>query len=503
MNNNGALRKNLTSNIVLFLLNGIISFWLPPFLIRKLGIGAYGIIPLSTAIVGYAALVTVAINGSLSRYLAIDIAEKNFDKASRTFNTSYVAMSVLVVCLLPIMIYGSLNISSLISIPNELIGDSNLLFICVTVSFALTCFSSLFNSSAYVANRLDLVNRVTVINTYVRLIFIFLIFFAFKISLLGYGISFLAGSLISAAYSYYLFRKYTPFISLTFKSFDNTILKDLLSMGGWLVVIQLGTILFLQIDLLVANKMLGNHAAGQYGVLLQWSTMVRTFAITLSGALAPLVLNLYAQKKKQEMIRLTLLSNKLLTLFISCGVGVLCIVSKPLLTVWVGKGIGEMYWLFIIMLIPLPLNLGVLPLFSINRAYNKVRVPGIFTCVMGIINLLLAISLIRFTNLKLYGIAIASAVVLTMKNFLFMPIYTAMNMGVPKITFFRSSISSILIMLISIGLMFVYKSYVEIKNWGGIVFHCGFLFLLLAAISFLLLSRSEKESISSSLLKRK
>ena len=80
MNTAVALKKNLISNVVLFVLNGIISFWLPPFLVKSLGIGAYGLIPLSTSMVGYAAIVTVAINSSLSRFLALDINNQNLDQ---------------------------------------------------------------------------------------------------------------------------------------------------------------------------------------------------------------------------------------------------------------------------------------------------------------------------------------------------------------------------------------------------------------------------------------
>ena len=65
----------------------------------------------------------------------------------------------------------------------------------------------------------------------------------------------------------------------------------------------------------------------------------------------------------------------------------------------------------------------MLPLFSINVAHNKVRIPGILTFFMGFGNLALAIVLPLLTGWGYYGIAIAGAIVLTLKNALFTPWY--------------------------------------------------------------------------------
>ena len=502
MNTASALKKNLISQILLFLLNGIISFWLPPFLVKKLGIGAYGLIPLSSSLIGYAVIVTVAINSSLSRFLALDLTNHNYEAANKTFNTAFTSLFVLLMLLAPFLFIFSFNISSFISIPKGIEHDASILFMCVSVAFIMAAFSSIFNSSAYIANRLDLVNRVSVINTYIRVIFIFGIFLLLKVSLTGYGVAILFGSIISSSYSYYLFKKFTPTIQINFKLFDKSVLSEILSMGWWLIVIQLGSILFLQIDLLVINKVLGNVEAGKYGIILQWSNMIRTLSITLSGALGPLILNLYAKKDFDQMIRLTKLSNKALSLFVGCMVSVLCIIAPALLTIWISKDFASLKWLFILVLLPLPINLGVLPLFSLNRAYNKLRIPGIYTLFMGVCNLLLAIFLVSETSLKLYGVAVASGIVLTFKNFIFMPIYVASNMGISKTTFFKASLSSIVLVSIALAISTFYYSVFEINDWLHLVIHSGVLFIFFCALSYVLLSESEKKMIVSTVLKK-
>ncbi|GAA4785519.1 MATE family efflux transporter [Olivibacter ginsenosidimutans] len=503
MNKKKALIKNLLSNITLFFLNGVIGFWLPPFLIKQLGVGTYGLIPLATTMIGYASLVTVGINGSLSRFLAIDLEKDDSEDANYTFNSAFTALSVILIILTPFLIYFSLNVSSFISLPDGAESDASIQFLCVSIAFIMTSFTAVFNTSAYVANRLDLVNRVSVINTFTRVLLVVCIYVFIAVSLKGYGFAVLVGSVIGSIYSYYLFRKYTPTIKINPSKFRWENLKSLLSMGGWLIVIQLGGILFLQIDLIVINKILGNVEAGKYSIVLQWSNMIRQFSLSLSGALGPLILTLYAKKEFDQMIKLSQLSNKVLTLFIACAVSVLIVISGYLLGIWIKPEFSAMKWLFIVVMVHLPINLGVQPLFSVNRAFNKVRVPGVMTCLMGLLNLILAICLVKYTNLKLYGVAISSAIVLTLKNFVFMPLYAARNMNVHWFTFFKSSLSSIVLVGIALVLFYVYPKVFTIESWTKLIFHSCALFAFFSVISFILLSKTERSMILSMVFKKK
>jgi len=85
----------------------------------------------------------------------------------------------------------------------------------------------------------------------------------------------------------------------------------------------------------------------------------------------------------------------------------------------------------------------VLPLFSINIAFNKVRLPGIVTFFMGIVNFALAIALALFTGWGYYGVAVAGAIVLTLKNTLFTPWYATRILGLSIHTFTCSMIPGI------------------------------------------------------------
>jgi membrane protein EpsK len=92
----------------------------------------------------------------------------------------------------------------------------------------------------------------------------------------------------------------------------------------------------------------------------------------------------------------------------------------------------------ILLTVHLLVNLAVLPLFSINTAYNRVRLPGIVTLSLGIGNFALAVILSLFTGWGYYAVAAAGAIVLTSKNAVFTPWYAAKVLGVGSHTFTRA-----------------------------------------------------------------
>ena len=99
--------------------------------------------------------------------------------------------------------------------------------------------------------------------------------------------------------------------------------------------------------------------------------------------------------------------------------------------------------LMVLLTVHLAVNLAVLPLFPINVAYNRVRVPGIVTFFMGIGNFGLAVALPLLTGLGYYGVAAAGAIVLTLKNAIFTPWYATRVLGVGAHTFTRSMLPGI------------------------------------------------------------
>lgn len=79
---NKQLAINIFSNICIYVLQFVISFLLTPFIVKALGVEAYGFVGLSNNIISYTTLITVALNAMASRFISIEYHKNNIKKAN-------------------------------------------------------------------------------------------------------------------------------------------------------------------------------------------------------------------------------------------------------------------------------------------------------------------------------------------------------------------------------------------------------------------------------------
>lgn len=437
------LPRNLLANIVYFLSNVFIGIFLVPYFVSNLGVAAYGLIPLAASITGYAAIVIQSLNTSVSRFLTVDLQREDYAAANRTFNTAFFGLTAVTLLMIPVVPAIAWFIPSIFHVPTGQESDVFLLFLGICAAFLLRSWSGNFTVQLFAYNRLDLQNLVDLANLLIQtgLIVLFLTLFGPDLALVG--VAYLAGAVVASGISIILARRVCPHLRVSIYDFDIMRVKDLCRMGGWVVVNNIGSLLFLQIDLIVVNLLFGATSAGEYAIALQWVILLRAFALMLSGVLTPTIFSYYASEQTESLIRITKSAVKLMGFAMALPIGLVCGFAPQLLTVWVGSEFTNLAPLMVLLTVHLSINLVVLPIFSINVVYNRVRVPGILTLVMGVGNVALAVALPLLTGWGYYGVAAAGAIVLTLKNAFFTPWYATKVLGVEVHTFTRSMIPGI------------------------------------------------------------
>jgi O-antigen/teichoic acid export membrane protein len=444
--------KNLFANILYFILNVIIGLFLVPFFIDSLGVASYALVPLAISLTSYVNLVVQSLNTSVSRYLTIDLQRKEFKKANITFNTALFGTLGIILLMIPFIALISYYVPSFFDIPTNQENATRILFLGVISSFLLQAWGSNFGVSLFAYNRLDLQNLVNVVNILIQVGLIILLFKIYSPSLVYIGLAYLVGAATAFILTIIFSRKINPNLKVNVKDFRRSKVNEITEMGGWIIINQIGSLLFLQIDLILVNKLFGTIAGGEYSVVLIWSMMLRTIAGMLVGVLTPVILTYYAKGRINELISVSKSTVKLTGFAMALPIGYICGFAPQLLSFWVGSEFAKMSFLMFIMLSHLIINLPVMPLLAINVSYNKVRIPGIVTFFMGIGNIFLAVILSSFTSWGYYGIAIAGAIMLTLKNAFFTPWYATKVLGISRTTFVSSILQGALIMLIISGI---------------------------------------------------
>ncbi|MCK4441817.1 MAG: hypothetical protein KAU90_07400, partial [Sulfurovaceae bacterium] len=97
--------------------------------------------------------------------------------------------------------------------------------------------------------------------------------------------------------------------------------------------------------------------------------------------------------------------------------------------------------------------------------YNKVKTPAIVTLILGLANLILAIVLVKWTTLGLYGIVLASAIVLSIRNAIFTPIYASFILKIPVVSFIKYYILSIVFYISSYITTTIFATFYHVDSY--------------------------------------
>jgi membrane protein EpsK len=420
---------NVSSNFCYLVLNTALMLWYMPFLLRHLGVGAYGMIPLANSLVMYATIISTGLDVSINRFLAIDLNQGNTAGANRTFNTALVlSVAACGSLLLPLGVF-TYFFPALFNIPPGLEVATQFLFASVGTTMLVAILSGTFGVASLITHRFDLRNIIRGLTSVTRMGVVALAFMFWPATLWSVAFGFMASAGINLIGDVLVWRRLTPQLRIDYRNIDRNRFHALLGLSGWTAIGQVGFLLLSQADLLVVNALFGADSTGRYGAVLLLPSMVHMVVETVIVVLCPAIMAHYALGEIVVMQRLVSSSVKLLGIGLALPVGLLCGFASPVLSLWLGPEFAQLDLLLILLVGHLTVNSAVRPLAYVVTAYNRVKVQGVIGFMLGITNIGLAIALARWMGWGLGGVAAATAIVLTIKNAAFLPSYCAVVMG--------------------------------------------------------------------------
>ena len=422
---------NVGANFVSFGAVLVVGLWYTPYLIRHLGVEVYGLIPLSNSIVSYLNLVGIAISGSVGRFIAADLARGDPEAASRTASTFFgIALAVItVVC--PLGYVFSWFSPRIFNVPSGSEGGLRAIMFALILAFLLGLVSNIFDAALWAKSRFDIRAGVDLLGMIIRTSALVLLFTLIRPSLTFVAAAIVLGWVTSMFTTMKASSMVAPEVRVSLRLIDRRMISTLLNTGAWLLVIQAGSLLLIQMDLVLINLMLGPAAGGKYAPNLQWVTLLRTTALMVNSVLGPAFVNFYATGDHAGTSRVCRQSMKFLGLMAALIAGVLLGFAQPLLRVWLGKAFVDNAPIFWILLLPVVIEAAGLPLTSILFAQNQLRGIGISTLAAGLGSVALAVVLTKGLGWGVYGVAAASASMSLLRNLLLIPLSTAKATGQP------------------------------------------------------------------------
>lgn len=382
-------RKNLYANIANLVVNIIVGVYYTPYLVNQLGLAAYGIIPLTLIVNQYISVLTGSLTGALSRFYTIYIQKENFTKASEVINTSLIAIFILIIFIVPFFIWLVIDLDLVFNIPSDLQRAARLLFVFTGSSFFVSLISSSLNISLYAYNRLDLMNVITLIRIGFKFLLIIVFFECIEVNIEFVGLSNLCTELLVLILNVYFFLKQTKRrVKLGFSFFEKATLVSILGMTVWTMIHQLGDVAIYRVDNIIVNQYWGTELSGALGAVAEFCVYISLVVGVISSLFGPIILIAYSKQNHDEVQKLTINDSLIVGVLSASIVGSLIGYSVPILDIWLGEE-------FVVYNNWLILKILSLPFFSaagiyayVNRSWNKVKYPAVFTIVLGLINII-------------------------------------------------------------------------------------------------------------------
>ena len=487
---------NVISNVAVVVVTSLIGIWLTPYLINRLGVAVYGIVPLIVSVVNYLPLITLSITSAVSRFVAIETKRQNHSKSNIYFNTAI--FSIIGLCsILALTGFGlSFFLTRIFQIPAGYESAAVwLLYAMVGASF-LAALTSPFLVSTFIWHRFVLDNTVKILSRIVQVSLLVSIFAWRGPNLGAVGLSYFAMAVTAFIGAIFLWRRLSPELRINLKMFRWHAMREMGGMGTWITLDQLGTLLYYNINMVVINIFLGSEKVGHYAPIVQLAVLVNMLGDTVCSVFTPITVEYVAANQLKKLAETVERSYRFMGLVIALPIGILCGLSNPLLDRWLGPTFADLHPLMWLVVGPGIINIVVRPSFAVNRGLNKVRLPAIATIIGGASNLILAVIFVRYTSLGLYGVSVATLICLMGRNFFFTPAYSAHIIGEPRYSLYRHFIPGIIGCVILAGTSYIVTCFIDLSTIPRLICSASIMTVTYVTVAYIaLLSDDDKKFI--------
>jgi len=414
---------NFSTNILLLVVTAGVSLWMIPYLIGKLGIEVYGVVPLFVSILGYLGLVTMVLSASVARYVSLNYYKGDIEQANTYLSSAFWGMIGISVVVMLLSAAFSLILDKVFNIPAGYESQARGLFLLVIAASLIAALNSLYGRSCFILHKFYWLDVFGILSKLLQVAVVVLGFIFISKSLVFVGWGAVASTLFALLLTATLDLFILPELKINYGRFNLAACKEMVSMGVGVSINQFGSLLYLNSDLIVINIFLGSVATGQYGAIIQWTILIRTLAGVVTRLFGPIVMELIAKQDFEALKYYLFTLIKFLGLILGLPICLICGFSKPLLSLWLGNEFVGLYKLMILLVLGqiVPYSLGTI--FAIFKGLNTLKIPGIVTVIAGIGNIVLSIILVKYTPLGIYGAGIGTIIAVFGKGVLFNVLY--------------------------------------------------------------------------------
>lgn len=473
LSNNKQLFINLFASFIAFAVNLGINFFLTPFIVKHLGREAYGFVGLSTNIIGYLQLITIALNSMAGRFVMIEYTRGKYKEANQYFSSVFYSNLFLgAVCLL-LSVALVIKLDTFFDIPPRLISDVKCLFILLTCNMLIGLLTNVYAISTFIKNRLELTSIRGIVSNLIRGVLVLLMFSIFVPHIWYIG---LIGLICTVYVSYTnigFTRKLTPELHIKRIYFNLNRVLELIKVGVWNVLNKLNITLEQGLDLVIANVFLSASMMGFFALTKSVPTLILSIAQTIAGVFAPMLTKYYALGQTDNLIRELRKSIRILGALCNIPIVFLYVFGASFYMLWLpNQDASKLQALTILGSFEMIVALPIESLWNIFTITNKLKYSTLcmtLTSVLTFCTVLLFMLFVDSLEARVIVLACSRSFWGFLRTLLFLPLYGSYCLGIKKTVFYKPILKSVISFLIMMAICYIYKSAVTITSWGSLI----------------------------------
>ena len=378
-------------------------FFIPPFVLARVGMEAYGLYGTLFVLVAYFGMSAIGFSSAYIKYVAEFQANGDTARANRLLSSGFTLMSAIGILGYGAFIVSWPRVEAWMKVPDSLRGEARSLALLIIGTFFAYLALSVFRDALTGLQQIAIIQRVWIISFLVETALIFALV-GNGWGLLGLGIAFSVRTAIELAAHYRLAKSRIPWLSVRWVRPDRDSLRLLLNFGG---IVQLNAMLSIflnSVERVIATPLLGLTASGLLDLGKRFPSMATSIPSSFASSVLPAAAELHANDANKDSIanlylhtaRLMNAVSGILFAFLTCF-ATLC------LSVWLGKLPDDAAILVVLFAISSQVHLLTGPGTSILKAIGKPKMEFHYS----IANVVVLAAIVPFVPRSVTGIAAA------------------------------------------------------------------------------------------------
>jgi O-antigen/teichoic acid export membrane protein len=466
-----------------------IGIILPPYVIGQIGRSEYGMVILISSFLAFMQMVQIGTPQALNRFIPRELERGDKDSLRSLLSTG---IAMLCMCGVVVAI-GTMLLAHhpewIVNIPTET-PTRNISILIIIMGLAASVDLPLsFGHVLFQAHERYMLHSILQTLGYLaRLVLVLLLLGLFPGKVLAFAVGTVAGNFIQSlgifVIAILIFRE----VRLAVRTINFGTMIKIGGFGLLTTVNTLAMMMFVQADYIVIGKLIGSEEVTAFNLGVVWVLIVRTYISAAMSVLTPSASRTETAGQPEILREMLIRSTKYGLLASLLPLLFLVPFGKVLMEVWMGPGYNQSSQIMLFVLLGDLFANGISGGISMLIGVGKLRFLTLANLAAGILNITIAVILMKTLNLGVMSFAYAYCGVFMILNSIVLPAHLGRIFGIPMKQYLkRAWLSPVLAGLLALPVGFLIYRMGLTRGWVGMLMS-GALFSIGYAIIVLVIA---------------